>query len=287
MLSTKAKIGIARMLSRAIMAWRATLGLSPQVTARRGGIVWQLDLREGIDLAIFLGLYQRIPQRVASQWIKPDSVVLDIGANIGAHSLPLASRIGPRGQVICIEPTDYAFGKLKANAALNPSLGERMVLLQAALTDKSTQARETPPGFYSRWPLAGEAEGRHARHLGQLETAEAARFVALDELFDELVASGRAGGQLSLVKLDVDGHEVAVLRGAETTLTRYRPAMVLEIAPHVQDEVPQRFEQLIETLQAYGYRLEESAGRPLPLSAPALRGLIKDGGSIDAVALPN
>jgi hypothetical protein len=70
-------------------------------------------------------------------------------------------------------------------------------------------------------------------------------------------------------------------------LTRYKPAIVLEIAPHVQDEVPQRFEELIETMRSYGYRLEESSGRPLPLSASALRRVVKDGGSIDAVALPN
>jgi len=139
MLSTKAKIRIARTLSTAIVGARTALACSPHVTVRRGGIVWRLDLREGIDLAIYLRLYQRIPQRLTRDWLKPNSVVLDIGANIGSHGLPLARQLGPGGRVICIEPTDYAFAKLKANAALNPNLADRLILLQAALTDKSAE----------------------------------------------------------------------------------------------------------------------------------------------------
>src|SRR6266702_1992370 len=290
MLSTKAKIRIARTLSTAIVGARTALGRGSEVTARRGGIAWRLDLREGIDLAIYLRLYQRIPQRLTRDWLKPDSVVLDIGANIGSHGLPLAQQLGPGGQVICIEPTDYAFAKLKANAALNPNLADRLILLQAALTDKSA-ATIAPgqtgiPSFYSRWPLRGETDGRHVRHLGQLETAKGARLLPLDRLFEELSASGRIHERLTFVKLDVDGHELEVLRGAEATFARYKPAVNLEIAPHVQDEVPGRFENLLQTLQAFGYRLESGSGRSLPVSAPSLRKLVRDGGSMDVLALP-
>ena len=50
---------------------------------------------------------------------------------------------------------------------------------------------------------------------------------------------------------------------------------LIEIAPHVQDEVPQRFETLLQALDELGYRLEEvSTGRPLAMSAAALRRLI-------------
>src|SRR6266446_1378241 len=285
MFSTKAKIRIARTLSTAIVGARTALACGPHVTVRRGGIVWRLDLREGIDLAIYLRLYQRIPQRLTRDWLKPNSVVLDIGANIGSHGLPLARQLGPGGRVICIEPTDYAFAKLKTNAALNPNLADRLILLQAALTDKSA-ATIAPgqtgiPSFYSRWPLRGETGGRHVRHLGQLETAKGARLLPLDRLFEELSASGRIHERLTFVKLDVDGHELEVLRGAEATFARYKPAILLEIAPHVQDEVPRRFEELLETFQAFGYRLESGPGKPVPMSAPHLRELITDGASID------
>ncbi|MGE5780799.1 MAG: hypothetical protein ACM30D_16055, partial [Hyphomicrobiales bacterium] len=55
--------------------------------------------------------------------------------------------------------------------------------------------------------------------------------------------------------------------------------------PHVQDELPQRFEQLIGIFEGHGYRLETGdTGKKLPLSAPALRGLIGDGATIDVIA---
>jgi hypothetical protein len=96
MLSTREKIAIARVLNLAIVGARRVAGRTPHVSVRRRQVRWVLDLNEGIDLAIYLGLYQRVPRR-AVRWIAPGALVLDIGANIGAHSLPLAHAVGPDG----------------------------------------------------------------------------------------------------------------------------------------------------------------------------------------------
>ncbi|HEY6705131.1 MAG TPA: FkbM family methyltransferase [Xanthobacteraceae bacterium] len=150
------------MLNFAIVGARALAGRSSRVIARRRDVNWELELNEGIDLAIYLGLYQRIPRR-AARWITPGALVLDIGANIGAHSLPLARAVGRDGVVVAVEPTDYAFCRLQANAALNPDLQSRLILVQAALT-----AQTDGPGpkenarFYSRWPLSGGGPDRTA-----------------------------------------------------------------------------------------------------------------------------
>jgi Methyltransferase FkbM domain len=90
---------------------------------------------------------------------------------------------------------------------------------------------------------------------------------------------------IAFVKLDVDGHELDVLRGATQLMTAQKPPILIEIGPHVQDEVPQRFEQLIGILERHGYRLETGdTGKKLPMSAPALRALIGDGATIDVIA---
>src|SRR5882672_9077000 len=99
MLSTRNKMRIARALNRMIVGARAMAGREPIVTVRRRGVNWRLDLNEGIDLALYLGLYQGLPRRALDRWIRPGSLVVDIGANIGAHCLPMARRVGPAGRV--------------------------------------------------------------------------------------------------------------------------------------------------------------------------------------------
>ena len=82
---------------------------------RRGDIVWELDLKKGIDFAIYL---QGVPARDLAGYrrvVQPEFVVLDIGAGIGSHTFPLAQMEGPSGRVYSFEPTDCAFGKQERN----------------------------------------------------------------------------------------------------------------------------------------------------------------------------
>ena len=197
----------------------------------------------------------------------------------------MAKQVGSRGRVVGIEPTDYGFAKLRANALLNPELLQRLVLVQAALTDGSETDRQA--AFYSRWPLRTNGVDRHAGHMGQLEAARGAQFTTLDALLDELRADGQISGPAAFVKLDVDGHELEVLLGGAETFGKQKPLVLIELAPYVQDLVPNRFEQLIETLKGYGYRLEDNAsGHALPMSAAELRKCIRLGAGVDAIAKP-
>ena len=114
MLSTKTNLRIARILNKAVGLARRLVGRSQTAHVKRKGIEWLLDLNEGIDLAIYLHVYQSVPKRVRDRWIKPGSLVVDIGANIGAFSLPIANDVGEGGCVVAVEPTDYAYAKLWA-----------------------------------------------------------------------------------------------------------------------------------------------------------------------------
>ena len=94
---------------------------------KRNNIKWKLDLSEGIDLSIFIfGTSEKKIYNLKKIFKKKSKLIfLDIGANIGSVTLPLA-RIFNNSYVYSIEPTSYAFRKLKKNFSLNPSLSKKI-----------------------------------------------------------------------------------------------------------------------------------------------------------------
>src|SRR6478672_6409918 len=112
-MKTAHKIAGARAVHRVVRAGRALFGQTDRDVVRRGGIFYDLDLSQGIDFAIYLGnIYERQTRSALRELVSPTSLVLDIGANIGAHTLHLAQLVGPEGRVLAFEPTDFAFRKL-------------------------------------------------------------------------------------------------------------------------------------------------------------------------------
>jgi hypothetical protein len=93
--------------------------------------------------------------------------------------------------------------------------------------------------------------------------------------------------RLDLIKIDVDGNEVPVLRGGAKTLARFQPTLLMEMSPYVQDEQEHGFDALVSLLRDAVYLIEDaSTGKPLPLQAGELRALIPDGAGINVVARP-
>src|SRR6202008_4652242 len=137
MLTTKTKEALASFAYRCTAGARAIVGKDNSVIVNRGGVRWSLDLAEGIDFSIYLlGAFEPSTAATIQKLVKPGDVALDIGANIGAHTLGLARSVGPQGRVFAFEPTDFAFQKLLQNLSLNADLqartSPRQLLLSAA-----------------------------------------------------------------------------------------------------------------------------------------------------------
>jgi FkbM family methyltransferase len=277
MLSTRAKIALAAIVHRFVSVSRRLAGYGPNVEVRRSGLRWALDLDEGIDFSIWLlGAFERRTVAAYSKLVRPGMTVLDIGANIGAHTLPLARLVGPNGSLIAIEPTAWASGRLRANVALNPDLANRVSIRQAMLV---ARAEDVLPGaLYASWPLrSGDV---HPVLRAQAKSTQGAQALMLDTMLERDAIT-----HVDFVKLDVDGHECAVLRGGLNMFKRDRPAMVLELSPDVLAEAGDSLDELIGLLADCGYRLSAiGTGRPLPMDAAVLRQLIPKNGGINAVA---
>jgi FkbM family methyltransferase len=279
-LNTAQKIALARIASHLVILARKVLGKPPEAEFVRDGIRWRLDLREGIDFSIYLlGSFEPATVKAYRNIVKHGQLVLDIGANVGAHTLPLAKLVGKDGRVIAFEPTAFAARKLAANVALNPELAARIALQQVMLV--ADVANSLQPALFSSWPLV-DAGAVHEKHKGWLMDTAGARAATLDQMVREL---GLA--KVDFAKLDVDGHELAVLRGGRETLARFKPMIAMELAPYIHAEHGYSFEELVLLLTRAGYSfLDLDGGKPLPDTPEALRAMVPDGASINVLAVP-
>jgi FkbM family methyltransferase len=275
-MKTSNKIALARLAYRAVHLARAAAGYSDRAIVERDGLRYDLDLSDGIDFAIYLGMFERRTRSALKALVKPASVVLDIGANIGVHTMLLAELVGPSGRVLSFEPSDYGVRKLRRNLGLNPELAGRVTPVHCFLG--ATEGAAVPDGIFSRWPLA-DAEGVHQKHLGLAMPTNGAPGRTIDGILAELGAPS-----VQLVKMDVDGFESEVLRGAGGLL-RSGPIFVMELSPYVLDERGSSLEELLGFFIPNGYRFfHERGGDRLPSGAAELRRLVRDGESMNIVA---
>lgn len=276
LLNTRQKIAVAKLAHRAVKLARRACGLPMRAPFQRGGLTWQLDLNEGIDFSIFLfGAFEPDAVRCYQALLRPGDIALDIGANIGAHTLPLASAVGPTGRVFAFEPTAYAFAKLHANVALNPALKARVQATQTLLGE--TAGAAVPYAICSGWPLEA-GENLHPEHLGEPHSTAGATAATLDEILADVP-------RVDFIKLDVDGHELAILRGARQLLARFHPPILIELCPHVCTEHGYPFSDLIEELTGAGYRFQQFDGTALPAATAALEKHVPRNGSINVLAV--
>jgi FkbM family methyltransferase len=276
-LTTKTKIALAGLAYRVVAIARALRGKNHSVVVQRGGLYWSLDLQEGIDFSIYLlGSFEPATTKTLRSLVRPGNVVFDIGANIGAHTLGLARAVAREGRVFAFEPSDMAFAKLQRNLALNPELQLRTNAHQIWFApDKNASL---PAKIYASWPLV-ENQTVHPKLRGQLVSTSGARIDTLDEFVER-----EAIDRVDLIKIDVDGHEYPVLKGATKTLCRFRPTILMELCPYVQDEQNHSFASLIALLAEMQYSAQEVGNcRPLPLDAGALQAFIPEGAAINAV----
>jgi FkbM family methyltransferase len=254
------------------------VGLGTRALVQRDGLRWDLDLDEGVDLAIYLfGMFERSTVMACRRLVAAGDTVLDIGANIGAHTLHLARDVGETGTVVAYEPTVFAYEKLLRNVALNPSLAPRIVAEQILLVEAGSSP--PPAALYSSWPLRTQADV-HATHRGRLMDTTGARTLTLDEHVE-----GAGLRKVDFIKLDVDGHECPVLRGGAATLRKHRPVLVMELAPYVHVELGHRLEDCFDALLSQGYRFRDlDSGAEVPARLSQVEKMIGPGASLNVIA---
>lgn len=278
-MNTRTKLQIARALYWTLTGFRRVGGRDDSAHVTRHGIQWQLDLREGIDLAIYIfGYFEYETVRAYRRLLKPGDTALDIGANIGAHTMHLARCVSPTGKVIAFEPTAYAYNKLRQNIALNPMLAG-LIQAEQIMLDNS-DGTQMKPQLYSSWQIHDMAASNHPKHGGRLMDTTGAHNQTLDSYI-----AGHKIGTVSLIKMDVDGHECQVLHGARELLQRDKPVLLMELMPYGLEEVGASLDELLELLSAHGYSLYNLDGKTALPADNSIRHRIPRAGGINVICI--
>lgn len=211
---------------RVVAAAATALGAEPICRTRfSDGSLLELDVRSRTEAGAFWNLdYEPglvdVLVRLASIM---GSAVHDVGANVGLVAVPLARRLREvtAAEVVCFEPVEANRLRLERNVALN-GLGPVLRVVPSALGDREGVARIRRE--VNRRSATGNAVILGREPLPKAYTWE--EEISVRRL-DDLVDDGAVIAP-NLVKLDVEGSEVAYLRGARRTLDRSRPVIVGE-----------------------------------------------------------
>ncbi|KAL7470094.1 hypothetical protein ACHAXS_010324 [Conticribra weissflogii] len=162
------------------------------------------------------GEWSQAEVSLISTFVKESDIVVDVGANIGAMTLPFSKMVGPSGKVLAFEPQRILSQALSANLALNEV--RNTAVYHAGIGD-GTEPLDVPEVIYSEDANFGgisllfdwKGKGASVEKVPQL---------TLDNIFIDQCPS--------FIKIDVEGMELTVLNGASRILQQCRPIVYIE-----------------------------------------------------------
>jgi FkbM family methyltransferase len=206
-----------------------------------------------IGLNIVRGHYERDEIAFVRRILKPGDTAIDVGAHIGFFTMQMAAMVGPTGRVYAFEPFDANADLLERSIAEN-RFGDRVVFKRSAVGAAQGSATLTFPvetlnsgGAYllreGTAPLSGNLKKQ-------------VPLVALDDI--------EVRRPVRFIKMDVEGAEPQVIRGAVRLLKEDRPAILSELHPTQLERAsgvsPNEF---LDQLRAIGYRAQDLQGAPI------------------------
>jgi FkbM family methyltransferase len=191
--------------------------------------------------------------RLLADAVPPGGVVLEGGAHLGFVTVHAAHAAGPNGRVITFEANPTVLDVLRQNLTAN-GVAERVEVVPKALGDSTGRTR-----FYVS--TGGEMSSLFAPPVASMP-------VEVDVVRADEVVSG----PVDVVKLDIEGGELAALRGMEGLFAAAPPrALFLECNPALLERAGTSREELVAWLVAHGYAVEwidEPRGGTAPLTEP-------------------
>jgi FkbM family methyltransferase len=190
---------------------------------------------------------------LAREYVKPGAVVWDVGANLGLFSFAASGLAGPTGQVFAVEPDTHLIGVLRRSARLKNSSAAPVTVVPCAVTESLSLATFN---IAERARASNFLDGHGASQTGGIREVQRVLTIHLDWLATQIPAP-------AIIKIDAEGADFRVLRGAEHLLREHKPTLIFEAYDEIADEVA-------AFLHGLGYTLFD-AEQPAEARAPIPR----------------
>lgn len=223
----------------------APLVVSRRLPADLGGRRISVSTKAGLRY-LFRGLHDVDPELLglARRYVQPGDSVWDVGANLGLFSFAAAGRSGPGGFILAVEP-DACMAGLMRRTLRRPHAGSAMVqVLAAAISDQVGVGQLC---IAQRSRASNFLDGHGGTQTGGVIESHCVATLTLDALAEFVPLP-------KVLKIDVEGAELRVLRGASRVLAEVRPIILCEVGHESSPGVT-------ELLLANGYRLYDGSCR--------------------------
>ena len=212
------------------------------------GLLFHCDTQSFLEWYIFFyGAFRPEVSRLINRMLRPGQVAIDIGANVGMHSVIMANRVGPTGHVVVFEPDPHPMGRLRRNMALNGI--DWVTTVEAAVS-----ARSETRTFYLHDDSIGNFANASlvAANVGKQTASVEMQVVSIDEWMRDNPLP-----RVDVVKLLAQGEEYNALQGMRGLIERDRPKIFFLYEPSYWHRQDLELMDAVKFFAGHGYGVQE------------------------------
>jgi len=180
------------------------------------------------------------------KFIKQGDLVIDIGANIGDTTVPMALAAGITGITLGFDPNPYVFNILKINATLNKKKQNIIPQLNAISVKEEDFYYVSSEASFSNGAISQTKESRHGKFIYPNKIKGINLLQFLEQNYQEKL------NNFSFIKIDTEGYDKEIIKSIPGLIDKYKPVIVAE---SFGDSTPAEKEELYNVISGHGYEI--------------------------------
>jgi len=190
------------------------------------------------------GYWERTQTRAFIHHLQPGALVIDAGANFGHYALVASKFVGSAGRVIAFEPNTETFQLLQSNITMLAY--QNVIAVQAGLSDDNGEMNLS---------IDSSNPGGHSFTKDNVRRTERDETTSVYCL-DQYLSGNQIAPPVKLIKIDVQGFEVKVIRGAIQTIQRDHPVVFCEVTPKATQNSGDDFVEILKFFKDADYTVQ-------------------------------